>query len=298
MSAFDRAWLVVKAPLDLDSIRELGPEYQQALEQRRALIDELDMASERPHERLDEATYLEQNAILPTGIQNYTGHGFAPKKGYDRTFHATHTDREGMKYPMVAYVEEDGGANINVYPPREAFPRYDRNNMLAPRSPFFDTLEHPVGTLSIFPESEEPEHDDTWFWDGGGRGDAVRRNLINRKDTPDDTRVWLEGWQGDRWGDAEDIMEYLRGHFSDYDMTGSALGVEESWRRRGIATAMRDLASELALRGMPIDNRPDLLQSYNARDLWAHNQGDPDYRNRLHEIEWRGLRERQGDEQA
>lgn len=93
-------------------------------------------------------------------------------------------------------------------------------------------------------------------------------------------------------------MEYLRGHFSDYDMTGSALGVEESWRRRGIATAMRDLASELALRGMPIDNRPDLLQSYDARELWAHNQGDRDYRNRLHEIEWRGLRERQGDEQA
>ena len=98
---------------------------------------------------------------------------------------------------------------------------------------------------------------------------------------------------GDEWDEIADEYDDMRMDYS----SGSKIDVARTYQRRGIATALRDLLSEINDRYLDVDfvdDRPDPLQTPDAQHLWAANQNDPNYRDRLHEIAWRSLRERMG----
>lgn len=280
MTAFDRAWLVVKAPLDLDSVREIRSDYTRALAERRALLDELSMFSDEADR--DDALLMERYGINEDGTQRYGGWGYRPDS-QDRVFHATHVDRDGIEWPMVAYGGgPEDGININVFPSRE------QRNVIP--SPFAQVTEDvPIGNLRIYGDRDRSSFDEL-----DDRGEYIRDWVLDRDDIPADTKEAIAAvWDWTKPG----MFELIRPFLSDYAPSGSALGVQPDFQRRGIATAMRDLARELEQTyGMEINNRPDPTQSWEAKQLWSQNQEDPNYRQRIHEIEWRGLRERMADE--
>jgi len=282
MNAFDTAWLVVKAPLDLNSIREIGPEYTQALAERRALLDELSAFTDEADR--DNAVLMERHGINEDGTQGYGGWGYTlDNPGLrDRLFHATHVDRDGIEWPMVAYGGGfDDGIAVKVFPSRET-------QGVAP-SPFAQATENPIGHLRIYGYRHSDPFDDM-----EDRGRYIRDFVLERDDVPEDTKEAIAAVED--WWEPE-MFELLRPFLSDYAHSGSDLAVQHEYQRRGIGEAMRDLARELEQNyGMEIDNRPDPVQSWEAKQLWSHNQEDPYYRQRMHEIKWRGLRERMEDE--
>ena len=225
MTAFDAAWSVLKAPLDLDSIQELN------------------------------------NVDSPS-------------------YRANHYDSEGNRFRMLAQVFGGGGADVKAY--------------AAGPNPITETGERVVGSLNI--NDSTHEH--------AGEAELLIAERMVLAHNPFDEGIFAEQNPHlftDRELDAiqsnyEEALEMLR----DYS-PGSKIDVQQDFQRRGIATAMRDFPSELNDNYLPddlqVDLRPDPAQTFSAHRLWAANQNDLNYDDRLHEIRWRGLRERMGDAQ-
>ena len=179
-------------------------------------------------------------------------------------YHADHYDKQGVRFPLEARVGHEGSGEFFAFTNEE-----DRNN-----------VKDAVGSLYVLPWGELTDV----------RSDAAYRHIMRR--------MGLDKLLAELDEDELDELEDMRMDYS----SGSDLEVARNYQRRGIATALRDLLSEINdryLRGAadPVDDRPDPKQTDDAQVLWAANQNDPNYRDRLHEIAWRGLRERMGDAQ-
>ena len=189
----------------------------------------------------------------------------------DGVFHADHYDRQNRPYSLVAQILGEGAADVTAYSP----------------------------------SGEEAGSLMTFGWDHFDPDlQAEAQQIVQERMGLDQNPVVLariatpEEYTEDEYDDIQANAEKAAEMLMDYS-AGSDVKVLPEYQRRGIATAMRDLLSELNDRylddGEKIDMRPGVRQSKAARRLWAANQNDPNYRDRLHEIVWRGLRQRMGD---
>lgn len=191
----------------------------------------------------------------------------------DGVFHADHYDRQNRLYRLIAEIMGEGAAEVAAYGPSG----------------------EGVGSLTMF------------SWDNFDLDrNAEAQRMVQERMGLDENPFELvrtatpEEYTEDELDEIGENYEAALDMIYDYS-AGSDLNVVPEYQRRGIATAMRDLLSELNDRYLDdqekVDMRPDVRQSKPARLLWAANQNDPNYRDRLHEIYWRGLRERMGEGQ-
>lgn len=291
MNPFDRAWSVVKAPLDLGSIRELSDsDYSSAMQERAAMLRSLLEA----HEPLSGIPRHEQRN-LATELSALDKRGpFSPR--VDPFYRANHYDAEGNRFPMVARISGDGKAIVETYvggssPITEI--SGGRGLHIGDRIYSTDRPQM-AGRLRIDGRSGH--------W--GRIAEKIVAERMGLEESPFDTRLRAlqvpHAYTEEELEDIEANYEQASDMMSDYS-SGSDLDVLPKFQRKGIATAMRDFLSELNDNYLPhdmrVDLRPDPNQSIDAKHLWAANQNNPNYRDYLHMIEWRGLRERMEDEQ-
>lgn len=304
MSPFDCAWLVMKAPLDLDSVQELDGDYLSAMEERAAMLRSLLEANYRTSQRditgdipyQDRSKLIEELSALEHIIRKFRGaHG-------NTIYRANHYDTEGTKFPMIAYPQGDGGGEVEAYfggkgrGPIGEIGRPGQGVLIGGDRWFYpDSIPHQVGSLMVSAAGY------------GDRGRLVEGIISERMGLPENPfDAWIraenypEEYTDEELDEIDANYEEACNMLHEYS-EGSLLDVRASHQRKGIGTAMRDFLSELNDNYLPddlkVDLRPDPNQSFDAQRLWAANQNDPWYRDRLHEIWWRGLRERMGDEQ-
>jgi len=299
MSPFDCAWLVVKAPLDLDSVQRLGDDYFWAMTERanmlRSLLEEdyktttHGIMGDIPYQ--DWVKLIEELSSLEHIIGMARHHG--------SIYRANHYDKKGNKFPMITYGLGGGGAEVAAYVGGGQGPIKEigrgHGAQIGDRWFYGDYLPNRVGSLSVTAAGH------------GDRGSILEGIITERmglSENPFDARIRAEHNPEEYTDDELDEIEANYETASDmlYEYSeGSMLDVKPSYQRKGIATAMRDFLSELNDNYLPddleVDLRPDPNQSFDAQRMWAANQNDPNYRDRLHEIWWRGLRERMGDQQ-
>lgn len=304
MSPFDCAWLVVKAPLDLDSVQELDYDYLSAMEQREAMLRSLleddyktqthGLPGSIPYQ--DWTKYIEELSALKHIIATI-------RRAYGPVYRANHYDHRGIRFPMIAYPQGDGGGEVAAYVGKDRNPIKEIGSgngahlggTMTGRWFFGDSLPKQVGALTVNPAGY------------GYRGNLVEDIITERmglSENPFDARIRAEHnpeeYTDHELDEIEANYEEASDLLHEYS-EGSMLDVRPSYQRKGIATAMRDFLSELNDNYLPgdlqVDLRPDPNQSFEAQRMWAANQNDPNYRAKLHEIEWRGLRERMGDQQ-